>query len=247
MSMRLHVHSWGSGPRAVLVHGSVLGGRESWRAQRPLTERWTLLAPDRPGHGRSPHAGQDFEPEAALIVDQLLEEPAHLVGHSYGAIVAAYAAAARPEAISSLTLIEPVSTALARGVEAVDQLDAALRELCADSGGDPVAALGRFFDAAGVPYEVPVPLPLPLEQGARALVTARPPGEAEIPLAALRKAPFPVLVISGGHSGAFEAISDAMAAGTEGERAVIEGGGHVVQDTGEPFNARLEAFWEESS
>lgn len=53
----------------------LLGVRETWRAQRPLTERWTLVAPDRPGHGQSPPARQDFEPEAALIADQLLDEP----------------------------------------------------------------------------------------------------------------------------------------------------------------------------
>ena len=82
----------------VLVHGGVLGGRETWRAQRPLTERWTLLAPDRPGHGQSPPARQDFEPEAALVADQLLDQPSHLVGHSYGGIVSMYAAcpAVRP-------------------------------------------------------------------------------------------------------------------------------------------------------
>ncbi|WP_346135942.1 alpha/beta hydrolase [Lentzea roselyniae] len=61
--MRLHVHQWGRGPRVVLVRGGVLGGRETWRAQRPLTERWTPLAPDRPDHGQSSPARQDFEPE----------------------------------------------------------------------------------------------------------------------------------------------------------------------------------------
>ncbi|WP_148106377.1 alpha/beta fold hydrolase [Amycolatopsis sp. WAC 01375] len=51
--MRLHVHQWDP-DRVVLVHGVLLGGREAWRTQRPLTERWTLLAPDRPGCGKSP-------------------------------------------------------------------------------------------------------------------------------------------------------------------------------------------------
>lgn len=73
MTDSMHVHSWGAGPPVVLVHGGVLGGRETWRAQRPLTERWTLLAPDRPGHGRTPGARQDFESEAQLLADQLLD------------------------------------------------------------------------------------------------------------------------------------------------------------------------------
>ncbi|MFK0250495.1 alpha/beta fold hydrolase [Amycolatopsis azurea] len=91
--MRLHAHQWGSGPRVVLVHGVLLGGREAWRAQRPLTERWTLLAPERLGHGKSPDGVQDFEVDAGLIAEQVLDEPAHLVGLSYGAIVAMLAAA----------------------------------------------------------------------------------------------------------------------------------------------------------
>ncbi|MQA93072.1 MAG: alpha/beta fold hydrolase, partial [Gemmatimonas sp.] len=104
--MRLHVHRWGSGPTVVLIHGGVLGGREAWRAQRPLTERWTLLAPDRPGHGMSPDARQDFEPEATLVADQLLGAPVHVVGYSYGAIVAMLAAAQRPHGVRTLTVVE---------------------------------------------------------------------------------------------------------------------------------------------
>lgn len=76
--MRLYAHQWGAGPRIIFVHGGLLGGREAWRAQRPLTQRWTVLAPDRPGHGRSPQARTDFEPEAQLIAEQLLDKPAHL-------------------------------------------------------------------------------------------------------------------------------------------------------------------------
>ena len=135
--MRLHVHQWGQGPRVVLVHGGVLGGRETWRTQRPLTERWTLLAPDRPGHGQSPPARQDFEPEAALVADQLLDQPSHLVGHSYGGIVSMYAAAARPANVLSLTIVEPPSTAVARGVPAVDEYAAQISAL---HGVDQVAA-----------------------------------------------------------------------------------------------------------
>lgn len=43
MPISLHVHRWGTGPRVVLVHGGVLGGQHTWRAQRPLGDRLTLL------------------------------------------------------------------------------------------------------------------------------------------------------------------------------------------------------------
>src|SRR3954452_10138120 len=198
--MRLHVHRWGSGGRVVLIHGAVLGGRECWRSQRPLTERWMLLAPDRPGHGESPDARQDFEPEAELVADQLLGEPAHLVGYSYGGIVAMLAAASRPDNVKSLTVVEPPATSVARGNRTVDEWEALTTRVFSQPGGSDLRTLtGQFFDVAGVALPVPDPLPAPMERGARALVGARPTGEAEIPLESLRAGSFPILVVSGGH------------------------------------------------
>lgn len=225
----------------VLVHGGVLGGRETWRAQRPLTERWTLLAPDRPGHGQSPSARQDFEPEAVLIADQLLGEPSHLVGLSYGAIVAMYAAALRPANVLSLTIVEPPSSGVARGVPAVDAYGAAARELIEQADLDPAEGLRRFFPLAGVPVEVPDEPHETLLDGMRQLLGARPPDEAAPPLAALRAAGFRILVVSGGHSEANEVICDTIARETSAERAVCRGRDHLVPEARE-FNAVLERF-----
>jgi hypothetical protein len=73
-------------------------------------------------------------------------------------------------------------------------------------------------------------------------MAARPQGEAEIPLDALRRTSFPKLVTSGGHHPVFEAICDALHRELKTERAVIRGAGHNVQFTGAPFNDRLETF-----
>ena len=230
----------------VLVHGVVLGGREAWRAQRPLTERWTLLAPDRPGHGLSPDARQDFEAEAPLVADQLLDAPAHLVGHSYGAIVAMLAAARRPENVRTLTVVEPPAVQAAAGHPDVDRWAAGTRSLFSDPGDDLPGLLARFYAFAGVAAPIPEPLPEPLERGARALAGARPPSEAALPLAELAGSAIPMLAVTGGHSEFYETICDAIAAATGAHRAVIPGQAHLVQDTGEPFNALLEAFWGEA-
>jgi pimeloyl-ACP methyl ester carboxylesterase len=245
--VRLHVHEWGSGPTVVLVHGVVLGGREAWRAQRPLTERWRLVAPDRPGHGRSPDARQDFEAEAPIVADQLLQEPVHLVGHSYGAIVAMLMAARELEMVRSLTVIEPPATRVARGNPVVDEWAAQGRMVFSDAGDDLPGLLGRFFALAGVALPVPDPLPEPLERGARALAGARPPSEAELPLAELAASEVPCLVVSGGHHEGYETICDVIAEETNAQRAVIGGAGHLVPDTGDPFNRRLEKFLLEGS
>ena len=77
----------GSGPSVVLVHGSVVGARRTWRHQLALAERWRLCLPNRPGFGSSPPLARgDFESEAPMIAE-LLADGAHLVGHSYGAVI----------------------------------------------------------------------------------------------------------------------------------------------------------------
>lgn len=236
----MHVHRWGTGPEVVLVHGVLLGGREAWRAQRPLTERWTLVAPDRPGHGRSPAARQDFETESVLVAEQLLDHPVHLVGMSYGAIVAMYAAGLRPENVRTLTVIEPPCTGVVEGDVSVDAYARKVRALTELADLPPAEALRRMFRTIGVSLPVTEPIPAVLAQGLRQVIGARPPDEARPPLDRLRAAKIPILVVTGDHMHAYEVIADTIAKRTEGGRAIIPGHGHLVPDSGAPFNAMLE-------
>jgi pimeloyl-ACP methyl ester carboxylesterase len=242
MSICLHVHRWGTGPRVVLVHGGVLGGQHTWRAQRQLSDRWTLLAPDRPGHGQTPPARTDFDSEGRLLADQLLTTPAHLVGFSYGGIVAMYAAARQPGNVMSLTLIEPPATAVGRGVPEVDTYGAQLRTLLSATETAPDVALRQFLDLVGAQISVDDPPAPLLIQGMKQLLGARSPDEADPPLDALGFAQFPMLVVSGGHSQANEVICDIIADRTGAMRAMCPGMGHLVPDTGAPFNRLLAAF-----
>jgi citrate synthase len=75
----------------------------------------------------------------------------------------------------------------------------------------------------------------------------RSPAEAVIPLDELARAPFPKLVVSGGHDPAFEAVCDVLEEGLGAERAVLPGAGHPVQRLGEPFNELLSEFVRRSS
>ena len=72
------------------------------------------------------------------------------------------------------------------------------------------------------------PLPPPVEQGARAAMAERHPHEAVIPFDELAGAPFPKLVISGGHHPAFEAVCDVLEERLGAERAVLPGAAHSL-------------------
>ena len=145
MLTAMHVETVGSGPRVVLVHGSVGSGWSTWWAQRPLAESFTLVVPDRPGSPPNPPVEHvDFEEQAPLVAE-LLEDGAHLVGHSYGGVISLYAAALRPDAVRSLTLIEPPAFGVALDDPAVAALVEELRALWgrADSM-EPAVFLSEF-------------------------------------------------------------------------------------------------------
>ena len=120
---------WGAGERAVLVHGGdPFGGASTFSEQEALAERWHLIVPDRPGHGNSPRQGrEDFEHHAELLAPLLDDGPVHLVGHSYGGMVALYMATAQPDNVRSLTLIEVPWFGLAPDDPAVQEMSRANR------------------------------------------------------------------------------------------------------------------------
>lgn len=239
----LDVTRLGEGPPIVLVHGSVVGAGLTWRKQLELAERWRLIIPNRPGFAGSPPAERsDFEAEAPLFAE-LLGDGAHLVGHSYGAVIALLAAALRPEAVRSLTVSEPGCLAVAAGVPEVDEMIANGEILYSDPAAVPPEAFLRMFrEGAGSAHETPDELPEPLARGVELLRGERPPWEAEIPLDALAAAPFPKLVISGGHSRAFDAVCDSLAGAIGAARAVVAGRGHTIPSVGAAYNETVETF-----
>jgi pimeloyl-ACP methyl ester carboxylesterase len=243
----LAVERLGKGPPVVFVHGDIVGPELTWRKQRELAERWTLVIPSRPGFGESPPLERnDFEAEAPLFAE-FLGDGAHLVGHSYGAVIALLAAAQRPEAVRSLTVSEPGCLRVAEGVPVVDEMIANGTKLFEHAESIPAEDFLRLFrGGAGSAFGTPERLPDELLGGVELLKRERPSWEAEIPMERLASADFPVLVLSGGHSPAFEAVCDALAEGLSAEREVIRGRGHTVPSTGDDYNRRLEAFLSEA-
>lgn len=237
-SWEMHVETLGSGPRVVLVHGSVAPGWMTWANQRPLAERFTLVVPVRSGYPPNPPLPRiDFETQADELAD-LLETGDHLVGHSYGGVISLLAAARRPERVRSLTVVEPPAFDVARGDSAVETF---LTQI-AGAPRDPRGYLEFFLPLVGSSMRLPEELPPELEGGARAALAERWPSEAEIPLASLAATSFPKLVVSGNHSAAFDAVCDVLERELPAERAVVAGAGHSVPRVGEPFNRALADF-----
>jgi pimeloyl-ACP methyl ester carboxylesterase len=248
----LNVTVWGEGERAVLVHGSFGWGEETWQAQRPLADKYELLLVDRRGYGRSPADGRaDFERDAEDVA-ALLEEPAHVVGHSYGGVVSLLAAAHRPEQVRSLAVIEPPAIGLLRGdalaESFITELGVAMRE-----SKDPSEYRRRFLQGFGFS-----PPKNDLEGSALAAAETswreRMPSEAEIPLAELARARFPKLIVRGGWDAGpqsareragvlFARICDILERELAAESVVFPGAAHNPQLLGEPFNERLRHFW----
>jgi pimeloyl-ACP methyl ester carboxylesterase len=215
--------------RVVLVHGSVVNGPATWAGQLELADRFELVVLNRPGFPPNPPVERvDFEQDAELVAAELADG-AHLAGHSYGGVISLLAAAREPDSVRSLTVVEPPATRVAAGDPDADRMASDAQAWWANGPkDDPEAFLRGFMRTVGSTRELPSPLPPELEQGARTLVVERGPWEAEIPLAALRAAPFPKLVVSGGHHAGFDAICDVLERELAAERVVLPGYGHSV-------------------
>jgi lipase len=116
---RLHVHSWGppDGRPVLLVHGVTSTGARFRRLAEDELPGIRVLALDLRGHGRS-----TWDPpwSVARNVEDLLRTldaagapRAALVGHSFGGLIVMALAAAHPDRVEALALVDP-AVAIAR-------------------------------------------------------------------------------------------------------------------------------------
>ncbi len=102
----------GAGPPVVFVPG--LGGTSnSFQMLLPALGGFRCLRVDLPGSGRSPApfgtlSIEGFATAVNEVIDAVAGGPAHLVGHSMGALVCQHVAAKTPERVSSLALFGPI-------------------------------------------------------------------------------------------------------------------------------------------
>lgn len=144
MPSLLHVVRSGTGPLALLVHGSA-ADHSTWAIQlaSSLRERLSLCAYDRRGTGRSPDElvftiGRHAE-DAAELLAEAGGAPGLIVGSSFGAVIALEVMRRYPERVSGALLIEPPMAASDQAPVApaafLEELDA----LAARAGGEAAA------------------------------------------------------------------------------------------------------------
>ncbi|MGZ3639736.1 MAG: alpha/beta fold hydrolase, partial [Ktedonobacterales bacterium] len=251
----LVVHVVGEGEPILLVHGTGSDGDGTWARQRSLASQFQLRMVDRRGCGDSPDRPPEYGfAEEAREIAALLGDGAHLVGQSYGGVIALLAAQLRPEAVYSLTVSEPPAFGVARDHPDAAWLIDRLAPLFMEAPHlTPEEYDVRFDSLLGFP---PVSAPSLTTRQRKNLNAGRlehAPWTAPIDLDQLAAAPFRTLVISGGWDApgelphqragrAFTAVCDVIGQRLGSERAVVSGAFHAIPATGQPYNDRLSSF-----
>lgn len=159
----LAVARWaGDGPPVLAVHG--ITGNHLWWAETvgALAGRATVLAPDLRGRSLSaglpgPYGLSAHVPDLAGVLDAEGVDRATLVGHSMGGFVAARLAAAHPERVSGLVLVDggvPLVAPASRSPEAdlADRIDLSWQRLDRSFAGPQHYAAYWRSDPAADPY-----------------------------------------------------------------------------------------------
>ncbi|MFD1795567.1 alpha/beta hydrolase [Paracoccus aurantiacus] len=107
---------------------------------------------DFPGHGRSPDWPGGDDPDLHSFVTRhaaaMIQRPLDLIGHSFGATVALRIAVGAPQAVRSLTLVEPVLFAAASPATRQAEND---RLAPFEAAGDIDGMLHQFLSDWGAP------------------------------------------------------------------------------------------------
>jgi pimeloyl-ACP methyl ester carboxylesterase len=151
----------GIGDPVVLLHCTAGSGRQWADVAEALRSDFRVIAPDLCGYGETTHWPGNgtfnlaVEADLVAVLLDMLGNPAHIIGHSYGGAVALQFASRHPSYVKTLTLIEPASFHLLRDGDDIDER--ALREITetgntvvnAVNCGDYQGGMRRFVDYWG--------------------------------------------------------------------------------------------------
>ncbi|MDO8616177.1 MAG: alpha/beta hydrolase [Dehalococcoidia bacterium] len=161
----LEYEEQGSGEPVVLIHGALIG--DTFRplmAEPALKDRFRLIRYRRRGFAGSSRANAPLPisrqaADCLALLRQLGVQRAHLVGHSSGGAIALQLALDAPEAVRSLSLLEPALLDVPSGPRLSEQIE---RTVQIYESGDKAGAVDAFLQAAcGKTYRTAVERVLP--------------------------------------------------------------------------------------
>jgi pimeloyl-ACP methyl ester carboxylesterase len=254
----------GKGTPVVFVHGAVADWR-FWEPQREAfgkQHRFVAYTLRYHGTGAWPDDGKQYTTDVhaadlAAFISGLKAGPVHLVGLSYGGLLAAMVATRDPTLIRSMTLAEPaLFERLGDRPEdkpALDAWNTAVTPMVeAIKAGDNITATKRLFaivngDSAGDFDSQPAGLRQVLLDNARTLSLLFASPMATLSCDALGALTVPTLMIRGEHTPVFfSRINDAVGRCVTGsQQLVIPNASHVMSAQNAPaFNKAVLTFIE---
>ena len=256
----------GKGATVVFVHGAV-GDLRFWEPQRAaFGAKHRFVAYTLRYHGTAswPDDGKQYTTELhaadlAAFISELKAGPVHLVGLSYGGLLAAMVATREPSLIRSLTLAEPALferlTDRPEDKPALEEWNqAATPMVAAIKAGDNVTATKRLFEIVNGGFggsfdDQPAALRQILLDNARtlSLLFAAPMGTVSCD--ALHAVKIPTLLVHGEHTPQFfSRINAAVGRCMTGSRNVaIPKAAHVMSSQNPPaFNQAVLSFVEKN-
>ena len=227
--LTFHVQRLGTaGPPVVMLHGLLVGSMTTWYfgAASHLAERARVLLYDLRGHGKSerPATGYGLA-EMAADLEALLDlhfgdEPATLVGHSWGALTALRFALRRPGRVARLVLVEaPLPPSQ------LSELDSFVRRPPAEMAEALPEPLRSAF-ARGGRASQKLALQLTGLAGSTSIL-ADLAAEVDIPDDVLARAPASPLLVYGDRSSC-RATGERLARLVPGARLMVLAGGHFL-------------------
>ncbi|MDB5107676.1 MAG: dehH1 2 [Candidatus Binatus sp.] len=232
----------GSAQPVVLIHGSIVADAYlPLTTQRPLAHGYQLVRYRRRGFMGSSHAPpasiEDQANDCLGLMRHLGVAKAHVVGHSYGGVIASQLTLAAPEVVHSLTLMEPAFVWMVPNTETA-ALESAFAHYQAGNKREAVDAFMSGVSGPGYSNELENLLPGAFEA---AVADADTFFQVEMPALMkfgenfsaerLRRIKKPVLAMVGRNSvPLFPAIHDVILRTiAQAEALEIPGAGHMLQ------------------
>lgn len=255
----LHYVDEGRGTPVVFVHGAV-NDQRYWEPQRgPFAKQHRFIATTLRYHGTAPwpddgrqYSAETHVADLAALIGALKAGPAHVVGLSYGGLLAAMLAVKEPKLVRTLTLAEPALFALLAespdGKPILDEWNKGAESMMAAmKAGDNMLATARLATVVtGTPFEkMPPSMRELLKDNARTLPLLFAGQQPLVNCEMLRAVKVPTLVVRGEHTPRmFAKINESVGRCIAGSRlVVIPKASHAMSfDNPADFNRTILAF-----